>query len=36
MIPTEIIPGIRRQGIKESGGGGEFICDTCDTLSELL
>jgi hypothetical protein len=32
MIPTETVPGIRRGGMKESSGGGEFNYDIFDTL----
>jgi hypothetical protein len=32
MIPVETILGIRRGGMKESGGGGEFNYEIFDTL----
>jgi hypothetical protein len=32
MIPIETIPGIREEGIKESGGGCKFKYDIFDTL----
>jgi hypothetical protein len=32
MIPVETVSGIRGGGMKESSGGGEFKCDTFDTL----
>jgi hypothetical protein len=32
MILVETTPGIRGEGIKENGGGGEFKYDICDTL----
>jgi hypothetical protein len=32
MITEENVPGICGVGVKESSGGGEFKCDTFDTL----
>jgi hypothetical protein len=32
MIPVETVPGIRRGGMKESSGGGEFKYDMFNTL----
>jgi hypothetical protein len=32
MIPVETTPVIGRGRIKESGEGGEFMCDIFDTL----
>jgi hypothetical protein len=32
MMPVETVPGIRRRGMKESRGEGEFKCDKLDTL----
>jgi hypothetical protein len=32
MIHAETVPGIRRGGIKESSGGGEFKYDIFDTF----
>jgi hypothetical protein len=32
MIPAETVPGIRRRGIRESNGGGEFRYSIFDTL----
>jgi hypothetical protein len=32
MILVETVPGIRRGGMKESRGGGEFKCDIFATL----
>jgi hypothetical protein len=32
MIPVETVPGMGREGIKKSNGGGEFTYDIFDTL----
>jgi hypothetical protein len=34
MIPVETVPGIRRGGMGESSGGGEFKYDRFDILQE--
>jgi hypothetical protein len=36
MIPVETVPGMVGEGIKKSGGGGEFKHDIFDTLQESL
>jgi hypothetical protein len=36
MRSDETISGMRRKGIKENGGGGEFKYDIFDILYELL
>jgi hypothetical protein len=32
VIPVEIVPGIRGEGMKESSGGGEFKYSIFETL----
>jgi hypothetical protein len=32
MISVETVPGLRREGMQGSSGGGEFKCDIFDTL----
>jgi hypothetical protein len=32
IIPVEIVPGIRGEGVKESNGGGKFKYDIFGTL----